>query len=103
MTALSTLTLVRIAHEAEDAGRLDAAEHTLAEVAPDFEYVRRTSGGVQLRALVPEFVVEDEYRDMTPDEAQFARIDAAGMWRRINWTKWIDCTRASSPRASTTM
>jgi hypothetical protein len=78
-------------HDAIEAGRDDEAAAVLREVVDiDVEHVRRTSGGVQLRALVPEFIVEDEYRDMTPGEAHAARIEAARMWRRIDWMRWFD-------------
>jgi hypothetical protein len=68
----------------------DAAEIMATEIAPDFEYVGRTSGGIQLRALVPSFEVEDEYRDMNEDEARAARIVEAQRWKRIDWLRWID-------------
>jgi hypothetical protein len=78
-------------HDAIEAGRDEEAAAVLREVVDlDVEHVRRTSGGVQLRACVPEFVVEDEYRDMTPEEARAARIEAARMWLRIDWTRWFD-------------
>lgn len=61
------------------------------------EYVRRTSGGIQLKALVPEFVVggdwwgdDDDERPMTPEEAQHERIVTARQWERIDWLKWIE-------------